>query len=60
VRKKLAVPWKPWTGAARVYLVVVVEGAAGRVGRRRSIRVVLWVDTPGQVSNRDGQISVFI
>jgi len=28
--------------------VVVMEGAAGRVGRRRSVRVVLWVDILGQ------------
>jgi len=25
-----------------------MEGAAGRVGRRGSVRVVLWVDIPGQ------------
>jgi len=39
----------PWTGTALVHVVVVMEGAAGRVGRRPSVRVVLWVDIPGRV-----------
>jgi len=38
-----------WTGTTLVHVVVVMEGAAGRVGRRHSVHVVLWVGIPGRV-----------
>jgi len=41
-------PWKPWTGTLLGHFVVVVDGAAGRVSQRCSVRVVLWVGLSGQ------------